>query len=106
MSTQDAERRFARNLFSGSDDDQGLDDDKQGQRSTGADDGLDEQRRFAADLFAPDDPDASILAGLTRQDRRQVAAPRTRTRRQRALVRPSADRRRLTPAQHPHPTQT
>lgn len=63
--TQDAERRFARNLFSGSDDDQGLDDDNQGKRTDRTDDGLDEQRRFAADLFAPDDPDASILAGLT-----------------------------------------
>jgi hypothetical protein len=64
MSTQEADRRFARNLFSASDDDdQGLDDEQE-QRSDGADDGLDDQRRFAANLFAPDD-DNNLLAGLT-----------------------------------------
>lgn len=47
--TANAYKRFARNLFaSASDDDQGLDDDKQGQRAdSAADDGLDEQRRWA-----------------------------------------------------------
>lgn len=59
----DADRRFAHHLFSGSDDDQGLDLNEQEQ--SGADDGLDAQRRFAADLFAGDDEDAGILAGLT-----------------------------------------
>ncbi len=68
----DADRRFAHNLFSGSDDDQAL-DDKQKQRD-GADDGLDEQRRFAAELFAPDDPDASVLAAHRRQDRRTLGS--------------------------------
>ena len=67
MSTQDANRQFARNLFASDDDgDQVLDDDEQKQRAgaDGADDGLDAQRRFAADLFAADDPDANVLAGL------------------------------------------
>lgn len=60
----DANRRFAHNLFSGSDDDDQARDDKR-QRRDSAGDGLDEHRRFAAELFAPDDPDASVLAGLT-----------------------------------------
>jgi hypothetical protein len=60
MSTYDANRRFAHNLFSASDGENAGDDQDQG-----ADDGLDEQRRFAAALFAADDPDANVLAGLT-----------------------------------------
>jgi hypothetical protein len=66
MSTQDADRRFAHNLFTASDDEQALDDKRNpsADAANGADDGLDEQRRFAADLFACDDPDAPLLAGL------------------------------------------
>lgn len=63
MSTPDANRRFARNLFSASDDNDQDADGEQEQR--GADDGLDAERHFAADLFAPDDLDANVLAGLT-----------------------------------------
>lgn len=57
-----ADRRFAHNLFTGSDDDQNqhvVDDDED------QDDGLDDQRRYAANLFARDDADAPVLAGLT-----------------------------------------
>jgi hypothetical protein len=65
MSTKNANTRFAKSLFGGSDDgDQGLDDDEQKQRSDAADDGLTADRQFAADLFAPDDPDANVIAGL------------------------------------------
>ncbi|AFM19468.1 hypothetical protein Mycch_4770 [Mycolicibacterium chubuense NBB4] len=65
----DADRRFAHNLFSGTDDDQAP-AGKQKQRDRADDgqrDGDDdaEGRRFAADLFAPDDPEANVLAGLT-----------------------------------------
>ena len=63
----DADRRFAHNLFSGTNDNQAP-ADKQKQRADTdgkqRDDDA-EGRRFAAELFAPDDPDASVLAGLT-----------------------------------------
>lgn len=63
----DADRRFAHNLFSGTDDDQAPEGDSRQQRA-GTDgkqrDDDDEGRRFAAKLFAPDDPDDSVLAGL------------------------------------------
>lgn len=64
----DVDRRFAHNLFGGSDDDNERDDGNWDQHADATDkrnDGLDEQRRFAAELFAPDDPDADVLAGLT-----------------------------------------
>ncbi|SLE60950.1 Uncharacterised protein [Mycobacteroides abscessus subsp. massiliense] len=76
----DVNRRFAHNLFSGTDDDddqardhkrhrRDSDDDDQARdhkrhRRDSDDDGRADQRRFAAELFAPDDPDAGILAGL------------------------------------------
>lgn len=62
-SHSDADRRFAHNLFSGTNDDQAP-DYRQKQRDD-AGDGLADERRFAAELFAPDDPDANVLAGLT-----------------------------------------
>jgi hypothetical protein len=71
MNTQDANQRFAKSLFGGSDGDgdQLLDDDEQKQRADAADDDVDDehaaQKRWVADLFAPDDPDANVLAGLT-----------------------------------------
>ncbi len=55
-----ADRRFAHNFFSGSADDQDLDDESEND-----DDERAAQKRFAADLFAPDDPDANVIAGLT-----------------------------------------
>ncbi|ODR06425.1 hypothetical protein BHQ21_11590 [Mycobacterium sherrisii] len=65
----DADRRFAHNLFSGTNDDQAPDGKHKQRADTDGkqrdDDGDAEGRRFAADLFAPDDPDASVLAGLT-----------------------------------------
>jgi hypothetical protein len=61
--TDDADRRFAHNLFTASDDeDQG---DEQDRQVAAQDDGRDDHRRYAADLFARDDEDAPVLAGLT-----------------------------------------
>lgn len=60
----DVNRRFAHNLFSGTDDDDDQARDDKRHRRDSDDDGRADQRRFAAELFAPDDPDAGILAGL------------------------------------------
>lgn len=60
----DVNRRFAYNLFSGTDDDDDQARDHKRHRRDSDDDGRADQRRFAAELFAPDDPDAGILAGL------------------------------------------
>lgn len=58
---RDADRRFAKNFFSGkSDDDSGAGD----AEHQGASEYSEEQRRWARELFA-DDEDSPILAGLT-----------------------------------------
>lgn len=57
----DADRRFAKNFFSGRPDDKSGADDEQHQ---GASEYSEEQRRWARELFA-DDEDNPILASLT-----------------------------------------
>jgi hypothetical protein len=61
--TQNANQRFAKSFFGGSDedDDQLLDD----ERDQGSGEYSEEQRQWARELFAPDDPDAIVFAGLT-----------------------------------------
>jgi hypothetical protein len=57
----DAGRRFARRLFTASDDeDQVLDDQDQDQHRAAGDDERHDDRAFARNLFAPDDEDQDV----------------------------------------------
>lgn len=60
--TGDADRRFAKNLFTGGSvaDANAADDEHQG-----ASEYTEEQRRWARELFASDPADAVVFAGLT-----------------------------------------
>jgi hypothetical protein len=65
---QDAEKAFAKSLFSATDDNEDQDDDdEQKQRADAADDDEERtaQKRWVADLFAHNDEGDNVLAGLT-----------------------------------------